>query len=131
LLRIDAIVDRYCGLIDRQFRNRASFFPIANRRLGNTDPISQYQQLDSAGIVSISNGQIRLPSHPVQQMPIADTTWKNDLKTAMNSIGMFDNTKESLCDLLEEIHTGRVQLPDLQRSFTWCNEQNDKQLMPP
>jgi hypothetical protein len=41
----------------------------------------------------------------------------------MNSIGMFDNTKESLCDLLEEIHTGKVQLPDLQRSFTWCNEQ--------
>ncbi len=41
----------------------------------------------------------------------------------MNSIGMFDNTKESLCDLLEAIHTGKVQLPDLQRSFTWCNEQ--------
>jgi hypothetical protein len=41
----------------------------------------------------------------------------------MNSIGMFDNTKESLCDLLEDIHTGKVQLPDLQRSFTWCNEQ--------
>jgi len=41
----------------------------------------------------------------------------------MNSIGMFDNTKESLGDLLEEIHTGKVQLPDLQRSFTWCNEQ--------
>jgi uncharacterized protein with ParB-like and HNH nuclease domain len=39
------------------------------------------------------------------------------------SIGMFDNTKESLGDLLEEIHTGKVQLPDLQRSFTWCNEQ--------
>ncbi len=36
---------------------------------------------------------------------------------------MFDNTKESLGDLLEEIHTGKVQLPDLQRSFTWCNEQ--------
>ncbi len=36
---------------------------------------------------------------------------------------MFDNTKESLCDLLEDIHTGKVQLPDLQRSFTWCNEQ--------
>ncbi len=42
---------------------------------------------------------------------------------AMNSIGMFDNTKESLGDLLEEIHTGKAQLPDLQRSFTWCNEQ--------
>jgi hypothetical protein len=41
----------------------------------------------------------------------------------MNSIGMFDNTKESLGDLLEEIHTGKVQLPDLQRSFTWCDEQ--------
>jgi Protein of unknown function DUF262 len=42
---------------------------------------------------------------------------------AMNSIGMFDNTKESLGDLLEDIHNGKVQLPDLQRSFTWCNEQ--------
>ena len=41
----------------------------------------------------------------------------------MNSIGMFDNTKESLGDLLEDIHEGKVQLPDLQRSFTWCNEQ--------
>ena len=56
-------------------------------------------------------------------MLIADTTWKKDLKRSMNSIGMFDNTKESLGDLLEEIHTGKVQLPDLQRSFTWCNEQ--------
>jgi len=46
-----------------------------------------------------------------------------DKIVAMNSIGMFDNTKESLGDLLEEIHTGKVQLPDLQRSFTWCNEQ--------
>ena len=41
----------------------------------------------------------------------------------MNSIGMFDNTKESLSDLLEDIHDGKVQLPDLQRSFTWRNEQ--------
>ena len=46
-----------------------------------------------------------------------------DKIVAMNSIGMFDNTKESLGDLLEEIHTGKAQLPDLQRSFTWCNEQ--------
>jgi hypothetical protein len=46
-----------------------------------------------------------------------------DKIVAMNSIGMFDNTKESLGDLLEQIHTGKAQLPDLQRSFTWCNEQ--------
>ncbi len=46
-----------------------------------------------------------------------------DKIVAMNSIGIFDNTKESLGDLLEEIHTGKVQRPDLQRSFTWCNEQ--------
>ena len=38
-------------------------------------------------------------------------------------MGIFDNTKESLYDLLEDIHMGKVQLPDLQRSFTWCNEQ--------
>jgi hypothetical protein len=85
----------------------------------------QYQQNRPAGIVSISNGKLRLASHPTQQMPIADdTTWKKDSKRSMNSIGMFDNTKESLGDLLEEIHTGKVQLPDLQRSFTWCNEQS-------
>ena len=41
----------------------------------------------------------------------------------MNSISMFDNTKESLSDCLEDIHAGKLQLPDLQRSFTWCNEQ--------
>ena len=30
---------------------------------------------------------------------------------------------ESLCEMLENIHNGKIQLPDLQRSFTWCNEQ--------
>jgi hypothetical protein len=34
----------------------------------------QYQQNLAAGIVYISNGKLRLPSHPVQQMPITDTT---------------------------------------------------------
>jgi hypothetical protein len=46
-----------------------------------------------------------------------------DWCSPMKVISMFDNTKESLSDFLEEIHTGKIQLPDLQRSYTWCNDQ--------
>src|SRR5579883_327309 len=41
----------------------------------------------------------------------------------MNSISMFDNTKEALPDFLDDIHMGKIQLPDLQRSFVWSDEQ--------
>ncbi|OKH53937.1 hypothetical protein NIES2101_09345 [Calothrix sp. HK-06] len=41
----------------------------------------------------------------------------------MNSISMFDNAKEALSDFLENIHSGTIQLPDLQRSFVWSDQQ--------
>jgi uncharacterized protein with ParB-like and HNH nuclease domain len=63
-----------------------------------------------------------LPSDPKSAVSIILGKVRDRI-VAMNSIGMFDNTKESLGDLLEDIHDGKVQLPDLQRSFTWCNEQ--------
>ncbi|NJL22795.1 MAG: DUF262 domain-containing protein [Leptolyngbyaceae cyanobacterium SM1_3_5] len=38
----------------------------------------------------------------------------------MNNISAtFDITKECLCDLLMQIKQGKIQLPDLQRSFCW------------
>ncbi len=35
---------------------------------------------------------------------------------------MFDTTKEDLKDLLKEVHSGEMQLPDFQRSYVWNDE---------
>ncbi|MGG6270938.1 GmrSD restriction endonuclease domain-containing protein [Leptolyngbya sp. AN03gr2] len=41
----------------------------------------------------------------------------------MNTIiSTFDITKEALPDLLLRVKQGKVQIPDLQRSFCWCDE---------
>jgi hypothetical protein len=40
----------------------------------------------------------------------------------MTSISQFDNTKEALPDFLEQMATGKIQMPDLQRSFCWSDE---------
>lgn len=40
----------------------------------------------------------------------------------MNTISTFDITKEALPDLLLRIAQGKVQIPDLQRSFCWSDE---------
>jgi uncharacterized protein with ParB-like and HNH nuclease domain len=32
---------------------------------------------------------------------------------------MFDSTKEDLIDLLREIDSGKLQLPEFQRSYVW------------
>ncbi len=41
----------------------------------------------------------------------------------MNSISTFDITKEALPDFLLHIQQGKIQLPDLQRSFCWPDDQ--------
>lgn len=40
----------------------------------------------------------------------------------MQSITMFDSTKESLLDLLPSIQKGKTQLPDFQRGWVWDDE---------
>lgn len=37
----------------------------------------------------------------------------------MNSISTFDITKYPLLDVLKDIKTGRIQLPDFQRDWVW------------
>src|SRR4028119_338872 len=37
----------------------------------------------------------------------------------MNSISTFDITKYPLLDILKDIKTGRIQLPDFQRDWVW------------
>ncbi len=37
----------------------------------------------------------------------------------MNSISTFDITKYFLLDVLKDIKTGRIQLPDFQRDWVW------------
>ncbi len=37
----------------------------------------------------------------------------------MNSISTFDITKYFLLDLMKDIKTGRIQLPDFQRDWVW------------
>jgi uncharacterized protein with ParB-like and HNH nuclease domain len=36
---------------------------------------------------------------------------------------MFDSTKRSLRDLLQELKIGKTQLPEFQRGWVWKNEQ--------
>ena len=40
----------------------------------------------------------------------------------MSNISTFDITKEALPDFLLQIQQGKIQLPDLQRSFCWPDE---------
>jgi hypothetical protein len=40
----------------------------------------------------------------------------------MNSITMFDGTKESLSDLLRGVRDGRPPLPDFQQGWVWDDE---------
>ncbi len=37
----------------------------------------------------------------------------------MNSISTFDITKYFLLDVMKDIKTGRIQLPDFQRDWVW------------
>ena len=41
---------------------------------------------------------------------------------------MFDITKEDLKDLLREVHSGKIQLPEFQRSYVW-NDDDIKSLL--
>ncbi len=40
----------------------------------------------------------------------------------MNGAATFDSTKEFLQSLLKDIHNGKIQLPDFQRSWIWDDE---------
>jgi len=31
----------------------------------------------------------------------------------------FDSTKQSLYELLKDVHSGKIQLPDFQRAWVW------------
>jgi hypothetical protein len=42
---------------------------------------------------------------------------------SMNSISTFDITKYPLLDILKDIKTGRIQLPDFQRDWVWDDSQ--------
>jgi uncharacterized protein with ParB-like and HNH nuclease domain len=41
---------------------------------------------------------------------------------------MFDSTKEDLIDLVREIDSGKLQLPEFQRSYVW-NEPDVRSLI--